>query len=99
MKKTSKWTGIDRDKDITSDIPVVLSALLLLQRLKAFYGCVDRRGAGAGGEATLAVQGLPAGAERVPAEATQATQVSLHSHVTGRHLDVKRGREDRDEQQ
>lgn len=61
--------------------------------------CVDRRGAGAGGEATLAVQGLPAGAERVPAEATQASQVSLHSHVTAHHLDVKAGREDRDERQ
>lgn len=89
--------GMDRDKDITADIPAVLSAFLLC--VKAFYGCVDRGGAGAGGEAALAVQGLPAGAERVPAEATQATQVSLHSHVTGRHLDVKRGREDRGEQQ
>lgn len=59
--------------------------------------CCCRGGAGAGGEATLAVQGLPAGAERVPAEATQAAQVSLHGHVTSRHLDVKRGREDRDE--
>lgn len=49
--------------------------------------CVDRGGAGAGGEATLAVQGLPAGAERVPAEATQASQVALHSHVTSHHLD------------
>lgn len=86
-----------RDKDITSDIPVLPSAFLL--SVKAFYGCVARGGAGAGGEATLAVQGLPAGAERVPAEATQATQVSLHSHVTGRHLHVKRGREDREEQQ
>lgn len=59
--------------------------------------CVDRGGAGAGGEATLAVQGLPAGAERVPAEATQASQVALHSHVTSHHLDVKTEREDGDE--
>lgn len=55
--------------------------------------CVGRGGAGAGGEATLAVQGLPAGAERVPAEATQATQVSLLPHVTSCRLDVKTARE------
>ncbi len=42
----------------------------------------SRGGAGAGGEATLAVQRLPAGAQRVPAAATQITQVPLHSHVT-----------------
>lgn len=42
----------------------------------------SRGGARAGGEATLAVQRLPAGAQRVPAAATQVTQVPLHSHVT-----------------
>lgn len=60
---------------------------------------VDRGGAGAGGEATLAVQGLPAGAERVPTEATQATQVPLCAHVSERHLDDRTVRGgDRDEQ-
>lgn len=44
--------------------------------------CLFRRRAGAGGEATLAVQRLPAGAERVPAAAAQTTQVPLHGHVT-----------------
>lgn len=44
--------------------------------------CLFRRRAGAGGEATLAVQRLPAGAERVPAAAAQTTQVPLHRHVT-----------------
>lgn len=41
-----------------------------------------RRGAGARGEAALAVQGLPAGAERVPAAAAAAAQVPLQPHVT-----------------
>lgn len=41
-----------------------------------------RRGAGAGGEAPLAIQGIPAGAQRVPAATAQTTQVSLLSHVT-----------------
>lgn len=29
MKKNPKWTGIDRDKGITSDIPVVRSAFVV----------------------------------------------------------------------
>lgn len=41
-----------------------------------------RWGAGAGGEVALAIQRLPAGTQRVPAAATQTTQVSLHSYVT-----------------
>lgn len=51
----------------------------------------SRGGAGAGGEATVAVQRLPAGAQRVPAAATQTTQVPLHSHVTttGRQTPVE----------
>lgn len=44
--------------------------------------CVFRWRAGAGGEAALAIQRLPAGAERVPAAATQTPQVPLHGHVT-----------------
>lgn len=44
--------------------------------------CVFRWRAGAGGEAALAVQRLPAGAERVPAAAAQTPQVPLHGHVT-----------------
>lgn len=53
-----------------------------------------RRGARAGGEAPLAIQGIPAGAQRVPAATAQTTQVSLLSHVTtpaGLHP-VERGR-------
>lgn len=45
--------------------------------------CVcSRRGARAGGEASMAVQRVSAGAQRIPATATQITQVSLHGHVT-----------------
>lgn len=53
----------------------------------------SRGGARAGGAATLAIQRLPAGAQRVPAAATQTAQVPLHSHVTppGRQRPVENG--------
>lgn len=52
----------------------------------------SRGGARAGGEAPLAVQGIPAGAQRVPAAPAQTTQVSLLSHVTTPAGPVERGR-------
>lgn len=45
---------------------------------------LDRGGAGAGGAAALALQRLPAGAQRVPAAQTATAQVPLQHHVTSR---------------
>lgn len=61
----------------------VYNRLWLWYRYNWLWACVYfRGGAWAGGEATLAIQRLPAGAQWVPAAAPQATQVPLHSHVT-----------------
>ena len=78
-----KWTGIEgqnKSSVIKSKQNEVNSAQIPVQSL--FFVAVFRGGAGTGGEATLAVQRIPAGAERVPAAETQGTQVPLRRYVS-----------------
>lgn len=75
--------GIGEEEAEESFRACCLASLSLLMILLILCCCVPgRRGAGACGEAALAIAGLSTGAERVSTAPTAAAEVPLQPHVT-----------------